>query len=205
MSGPAEFPCFLDVEASGFGPQSYPIEVAWSLPDGEIARCLIDISDVPSWTHWDPAAEEVHGIDRDRLHRNGWSVAYVAERLATDLGGRRVFTDAPTFDQAWLERLYAAVDRDMPFTCEHVDELLLSQIRRDDEAIWQAILRVDALKAEVGDVRKGKHSAGYDVGWLLSLWRRAGGAPIKMHHGVGPLPPASPTGTFLRFKPREPT
>jgi hypothetical protein len=215
MSLPAAYPCFLDVEASGFGSESYPIEVAWSLPDGEIVRCLIDVSDVPSWTYWDPAAEAVHGIDRDRLVRNGWSVAYVAERLRADLGGRSVYTDAPTFDQAWLERLFCVAggehlagddppaESQMPFVCEHIDELLLAELRRPDEAIWQTLQRIDAMKQELNAVRDGKHSAGYDVGYLLALWRHAGGAPIKMHHGVGPMPVATSTGTFLRVKLRE--
>lgn len=194
------FPCFLDVEASGFGPDSYPIEVAWNLPDGEITRCLISPEDVPTWTHWDAQAEQVHGIERDRLLRNGWSPSYVAGRLAADLGGRVVYTDAPAFDAAWLDRLFSAVDRPLPFTIEHSDELLLSVLRTAEGAVWEAILRLDALKDELRDVRSGKHSAGYDVGYLLSLWRHAHGEPIKMHHGIGPLPLTTATGTFLRMK-----
>ena len=74
------FPCFLDVEATGFGPESYPIEIAWSDEQGEIHRCLIDPTPIAAWTSWSDAAERVHGIDRERLHRNGWAPESVRQR-----------------------------------------------------------------------------------------------------------------------------
>jgi len=201
------FPCFLDVEASGFGPESYPIEIAWSLPDGSITRSLIAPQTVPSWTYWDPQAEQVHGIDRDRLRRNGWKPEVVVQRLRDDLAGRTVYTDAPTFDADWLRRLFSAVAASsvsgaeaLPFAVENVDELVLMDLRRPGEAIWQAMVRLDGIKADLNAVREGKHSAGYDVGYLLALWRQAHGESIKMHHGIGPLPMTTATGTFVRVK-----
>lgn len=199
MSG-TPYPCFLDIEATGFGPESYPIEVAWSLPSGEIQRCLISPETVPEWTAWNPEAERVHGIDRDRLLRNGWPPDYVADRLVADLNGLTVYSDAPDFDHAWLARLFRVVGRPMPFTFDHIDELLLRTLRREDEAIWQALARIERLKRDVAAVSSGKHSAGYDVGYLLALWRRAIGEPVKMNHGIGPLPPVTATGTFQRLK-----
>jgi hypothetical protein len=197
--GHEPYPCFIDLEATGFGPESYPIEVAWSLPSGEIRRCLISPASVPGWTAWDPAAERVHGIDRDRLLRNGWPPDYVVERLESDLAGATVFSDAPDFDAAWLARLFAVVGRTMPFALEHIDELLLRSLRRPEEAIWQTLARIERMKAEIAAMSSGKHSAGYDVGYLLALWRRAIGEPVKMNHGIGPLPPVTATGTFKRL------
>ena len=52
-------PTILDIEASGFGPGSYPIEVGLVLPDGD-AWCSL-IRPEPGWLHWDPSAEQVHG------------------------------------------------------------------------------------------------------------------------------------------------
>lgn len=194
------YPCFLDIEATGFGPESYPIEVAWSDANGAINRCLIDPTPIPSWTAWDHSAERVHGIDRDRLVRNGWPPDFVAERIAGDLGGRTVYTDAPDYDARWLGRLFAALGRPMPCTLEHVDELLIAHLRRDDQPVWQVMQRIAALKREVAAVSGGKHSAGYDVGYLIQLWRHANGEPVKMNHGIGPLPSTTTTGTFARLK-----
>lgn len=61
MSLPA-VPPILDVEAPGFGAGSYPIEVGYFLGDGT-AYCTL-IKPAANWTHWDPAAEAVHGIDQ---------------------------------------------------------------------------------------------------------------------------------------------
>lgn len=195
------FPCFLDVEATGFGPESYPIEIAWSDDHGEIHRCLIDPTPIAAWTSWSDEAERVHGIDRERLVRNGWAPDYVATRLSDDLRGRTVYTDAPDYDARWVGTLFSAVGKPLPFRFDHVDELLLGIVRRSDDAVWQAMVRIDELKREVAAVSSGKHSAGYDVGYLLQLWRRAHGGAVKMNHWIGPLPETTATGTFARVKP----
>jgi hypothetical protein len=197
------YPCFLDVEATGFGPESHPIEIAWSDTSGAINRYLIDPTPIAGWTAWDPAAERVHGIDRERLVRNGWPPDFVAERIAEDLGGRTVYTDAPDYDARWLGRLFHALGRPTPCVLEHVDELLIARLRRDDQPVWQVVQRIAALKREVAAVSGGKHSAGYDVGYLIQLWRHANGETVKMNHGIGPLPPTTATGTFARLKPHD--
>jgi hypothetical protein len=52
-------PLFVDFEASGLGPASYPIEVAFSAPrGGEPVGYLIDPQRAPGWRDWgrhDPA------------------------------------------------------------------------------------------------------------------------------------------------------
>jgi hypothetical protein len=194
------FPCMLDLEASSFGPNSYPIEAAWSDDDGEIHRCLISPEVVPSWTDWSDESEAVHGIDRGRLLRNGWDPDYVAARIEENLGGKIVYSDAPDFDGRWLQPLFAVVDRPVPFALEHIDELLIPMLRKPGELVYQAIQRIEELKAELQPKMAGRHAAGYDVGYLLALWRRARGETVKMNHGVGPLPQSSPTGTFLPIR-----
>ncbi len=194
------FPCFIDVEATGFGVDSYPIEIAWSDEAGEIHRCLIDPTPVPEWTAWGAEAEHVHGIDLERLRRNGWPPDYVATRLTEDLAGKVVYSDAPDYDRRWIGRLFTAIARPLSFQVDHIDELLLATLRAPEAPVWQTMARIDRLKNEVTAVSSGKHSAGYDVGYLLQLWRRARGDAVKMNHGVGPLPEMSATGTFLRVK-----
>jgi hypothetical protein len=193
-------PCFLDLEASGFGSGSYPISVAWNDHRGTIERLLISPASVPSWTDWDADAEKVHGLDRERLQRNGWSAAYVAGILNQSLDGRIVYTDAPEFDSRWIDRLFAAVDIPRSFTIQHADDLFLPLLQRSHELQWQAVARLDALKGRIRAVVPGHHDAGYDVGYLLQVWRAAQGHPVKMGHGIGPLPETTATGTFVRVK-----
>ena len=194
-------PCIMDLEASGFGDQSYPIEVAWCDDTGTINRLLIKPT-VPAWTWWSDEAEAVHGIDRDRLQRNGWDPEFVIAEINRDLAGRTVYTDAPDFDGAWLTKLYDAFDAPIPFVFEHIDELLLPLVQHDGEMMYQAVNRLAAIKDEVMANMAGKHSAGYDVGFLLQLWRRANGLETKMNHGVGPLPTTTFTGSFKVLKQR---
>ena len=194
------YPCFLDVEASGFGDTSYPIEIAWSNEVGDIQRYLINPASVANWVSWNPDSEKIHGIDRPRLERNGWDPEFVATRLTEDLHGKTVYTDAPEFDAAWVAQLFTAVKQPKPFRCEHIDELLLAMLRKPEDAIWQVMLRIEHIKNELANIRSGAHSAGYDVGYLLQLWRKAHGDAVKMNHGIGPLPLTTATGTFSRIK-----
>ncbi len=199
-----QLPAFLDCEASSFGRGSYPIAVAWSDAAGAISRCLIDPSSVPAWTDWDPAAERIHGIDRDRLARHGLPPAEVARRLEADLAGGCAHSDAPDYDGRWLGELFArALGRPPRFALAHADEVLLPRLLRPGELMYQAVSRLDALKARLRPLMAGAHDAGYDVGYLIQLWRAAGGAPVKMNHGAGPLPATTATGTFIRVR-REP-
>jgi hypothetical protein len=192
------YPCFIDVEASGFGPESYPVSVAWCDHTGEIRKALVRPE--PSWTYWDPQAERVHGIDRQRLLDNGWSAADVAARLEEDLRGLLAFSDAPEFDSGWLGTLYRAIDRPMPFTLDHADDLLVGASLRGSEMLWQAQARLDRTKEELRATASGRHDAGYDVGFLVALWRRALGETVKMNHGIGPVPELTATGSFRRVK-----
>ena len=48
-------PIVLDIEASGFGRDSYPIEIGYVLPDGG-SYCTL-VRPEANWTHWDPEAQ----------------------------------------------------------------------------------------------------------------------------------------------------
>ena len=52
---PLPAPTVLDVEASGFGRNSYPIEIGFVLPNGH-AYCSL-VKPEAHWTHWDVQAE----------------------------------------------------------------------------------------------------------------------------------------------------
>ena len=71
-----ELPPIIDVEASGFGRGSYPIEIGFALEDREVHSYLIKPQ--PSWTHWSDEAQAIHGISREQLQSDGLSVRDVA-------------------------------------------------------------------------------------------------------------------------------
>ncbi len=65
-----EWPRIIDFEASGLGPMSYPIEIAWSQRDGSIEEHLINPDTAPrseDWTgrNWNSCA--IHGLAREYL------------------------------------------------------------------------------------------------------------------------------------------
>lgn len=102
---------FIDFEASGLGPNSWPIEVGWSFDDGVTDSVLI--SPAPHWpmTAWDPKAERLHGITPRMLADLGLDAAATCERLEAALDRRIVYSDAPDWDSFWMLRLYQAAGR----------------------------------------------------------------------------------------------
>lgn len=115
-------PCVLDIEASGFGRSSYPIEVGYVMPDGR-AACML-VRPTPEWTHWDPAAEKIHGIARGTLVAHGQAVRDVALALNRDLAGRTVYCDGWAHDYPWLAALFEAAELRAGFRLESVSALL---------------------------------------------------------------------------------
>lgn len=97
---------FIDFEASSLGRHGYPIEVAWVFEDGNSESFLI--APIEKWTDWDPAAEAIHGISRERLASEGVATDIVAGRLVDALQGHQVFASAPSWDGKWLSKLLRA-------------------------------------------------------------------------------------------------
>jgi len=118
----ADLPCVLDIEASGFGRGSYPIEIGFVLPDGTAYCTLIAPDD--SWTHWDSEAERIHGISRSLLQRHGRSAHEVAAELNQRLAGRAVYCDNWAHDYAWLARLFESAAIAPTFRLRHLRELM---------------------------------------------------------------------------------
>ena len=118
----AALPCVIDIEASGFGRGSYPIEIGFVLPDGS-AWCTLVQPDT-DWTHWDEQAERMHGISRTLLARHGRSAREVAAELNERLAGRAVYCDNWAHDYAWLARLFDSASARPNFKLRHLRELL---------------------------------------------------------------------------------
>jgi hypothetical protein len=100
---------FIDLEASGLGTASWPIEVGWCFTTGRPDAILIKPDEDWAEEAWDPAAEILHGISRKKLARSGKSPGEVCARVNQALAGARVYSDAPDWDGFWLYRLFSAV------------------------------------------------------------------------------------------------
>jgi len=145
-------PCIIDIEASGFGVGSYPIEVGTVLADGS-AYCSL-ISPEPDWRHWEHSAEGVHGITREALQAHGKPAAVVAQALNERLRGHTVYTDAWYHDYQWLARLFDAADTQPAFKLEDLRELL------DDnaQARWHEV-----RQKVMATLRLNRHRASNDA------------------------------------------
>jgi len=99
---------FLDFEASSLSNHSYPIEVGWVFEDGRSDEYLI--KPATNWTDWDPRAQAIHNIPRERLVREGVSHIEVAQRMVADLAGHDLLASAPSWDGKWLSALLRAAN-----------------------------------------------------------------------------------------------
>jgi DNA polymerase III epsilon subunit-like protein len=156
-------PCIIDIEASGFGRRSYPIEIGYVLPDGR-ARCML-IRPTTQWTHWDDEAAHVHGITRETLMTHGKSPHEVATILNADLAGMVAYCDGWAHDYTWLAALFEEADMAPRFKLESVNRLLGdTQLSQLDEARRGAM-------AELGLTR---HRASNDARALQCALTRLG-------------------------------
>jgi hypothetical protein len=115
-------PPILDIEASGFGLGSYPIEVGVVMPDGK-SWCSL-VKPEPGWQHWDPNAAAVHHIQRDQLVQHGRTPQDIVQILNEWLRGMVVYSDAWAHDYTWLNKLYDAANRSPSFRLENLRALL---------------------------------------------------------------------------------
>ncbi|MDN3519273.1 hypothetical protein QWY84_16785 [Aquisalimonas lutea] len=99
-------PCFLDIEASGLEPGSFPVEIAWSLRDGTINGALVRPHPEFDMDSWDPRAEELHGLSIDYLEQHGEDAGVIISRLRAGTQGAPMYCDAIAFDPHWLEILW---------------------------------------------------------------------------------------------------
>ncbi len=114
--------CVMDIEASGFGRRSYPIEIGYVRDDGQ-SWCSL-VRPATGWQHWDKQAERVHGIARPTLLQHGRAVAEVAQHLNDGLAGRTVYCDGWAHDYTWLALLFEEAELVPRFKLESVNCLL---------------------------------------------------------------------------------
>ena len=154
-------PAIIDLEASGFGGESYPIEVGFVLPNGR-QECTL-VRPEPNWHHWDESAYQVHGISRELLVAFGRPAELVARWLNLRLTGLTVYSDAWGHDYAWLSVLYDAANMIPAFKLDH-----LARVTPECEpARWNKIHQ--SVEKELGLKR---HRASNDALMLQRTWLR---------------------------------
>lgn len=155
-------PTLLDIEASGFGRGSYPIEIGLARADG--SSCAFLVQPQAEWTHWDPKAELLHGITRGRLIREGHPVIEVARWLNDELAEIGVaYSDSWGYDNTWLSLLFHHAGMLPCFRLEALRRLLCERQLQ----LWKATK--EALIRECGIQR---HRAGEDARLLQLTFER---------------------------------
>jgi len=97
---------FIDFEASGLSPKSWPVEIGWAFADGDPVAHLIRPDESWPVAAWDPAAETLHGLSQKILHKKGEEPGKICEIANQALAGFDVYSDAPDWDGFWLYRLF---------------------------------------------------------------------------------------------------
>ena len=166
-----DLPRFLDFEASSLSDTSYPIEVAWSDPEGNVQSSLISPQSVDGWTDWSPASQKIHQIPREELIASGKPPAWVCARMREDLGGQILFTDSVRYDGFWLARLFTAAGEQPAFTLASSTDLIVKRLSPTVQGRARALSRLAELEVVARSRVPQAHRAAWDVKYLLELWK----------------------------------
>jgi hypothetical protein len=176
---------FIDVEASSLGRASYPIEIGWCLPDTrEVGSVLVrPPGSFEAWD-WDPVAEQLHGISRLTLVRDGQRSGPAARQFAEATKGRRLFADS-AMDGWWMKRLFQTAKLAPPPFVEDFYKLLDVVIRPeptivDGDPIALRLARAELQGALIDQAYESarrtapkRHRAGDDARHLYTVYCEA--------------------------------
>jgi hypothetical protein len=151
----ADRPLIIDVEASGFGGTSYPIEIGVALDDGH-KYCTL-VYPEREWTHWNEEAEKVHRISRDILETYGKPTRQVAETLNELLANRTVYTDGWVVDKPWITTLFHAARVELRFRVSPLEMILCEPQMQ----IWH-----DEKDRVLATLDLSRHRASHDA-WVI--------------------------------------
>lgn len=119
----------------------------------------------PEWPEgdWNEVSEEVHGIPRSDLD-DADLAEDVAHWLLEVIAGRTLVSDAPEFDQHWLDRLLGEPGPQI----DDFDRVLWMAFSQEDGTVAPGRLN-KAYKNRLN--RKVLHRAGEDAANLCYAWR----------------------------------
>jgi hypothetical protein len=98
---------FIDFEASGLHPDSYPIEVGIFGEAGLSHERLIQPAHY--WQHWSHDAQDLHQISRQQLVTEGTPVTLVAQELNALFANKILWAES-NMDVLWMQVLFEAAD-----------------------------------------------------------------------------------------------
>lgn len=153
-------PYIMDIEASGLGRGSYPIEIGFVTPQ-EKAYCTL-IRPPENWQHWDESAEALHHIPRSILERNGKDIAFVCNWLNQLLIGKTVYSDGWANDMCWLGQLFNEAEQTQKFKIESILTLLSEQEREQWTYVHDKIVASEPLM---------RHRASSDALMILKTYK----------------------------------
>ncbi len=152
-------PIIIDIEASGFGRQGYPIEVGF-IDENKKTWCAL-IKPEKEWLHWDVQAESIHKISRAVLEQHGKSAELIASQLNEILSDKVVYTDGWAHDYVWLNQLFASVGQTPRFKLQDLRYIL----NETQMTHWHTTK--DTVVQEMAIVR---HRASADAKVLQQTW-----------------------------------
>jgi len=120
-----DIPTIIDIEASGLGRGTYPIEIGFITEVKKIGCTLI--KPIPQWTTWHLEAEALHGISRELLTEKGKDIIWVAKWLNQHFQDRTVYSDGWGNDMCWLGSLFNEAEIVQTFKIESLLTLLTEQ------------------------------------------------------------------------------
>ena len=195
MSSPSP-PVFLDLEASGLGPDCYPIEVGWAAVNnsGVIVSEAILIRPPEARMLrgvWDPLAQQLHGISLDELRSQGRDPMDVARLMNAALVGRTLYSDSP-FDRMWLQALFEEAHERMDFeiAAKGADTVVVELADR----LGTGDLDYTAAEREAARLAPRTHRAAADATYWATLWK-------LVRDGYRAEPDARPDLGSVRMKP----
>ncbi|WP_440905007.1 hypothetical protein ACMZOO_01660 [Catenovulum sp. SX2] len=145
-------PNIIDVEASGFGRGSYPIEVGLALSSGRRFCTLIEPHE--SWQHWQRTAEDTHKISLQEVLLFGKDIKWVANQLNSILVGQTVYSDAWGNDSSWVGKLFEQAEVRQKFKIDSIVNLLTER----QMEIWH-----DTKEALAANSKDARHRASNDA------------------------------------------
>lgn len=154
-------PIILDIEASGFGKDSYPIEIGF-IDENLHTWCTL-IKPEADWQHWDKSAEHMHAITRESLLNHGKTSEIVAETLNEKLRDKIVYTDGWMHDFTWISLLFDSAHLAPRFKLEDLRHVLTSK----QQDCWHTV-----KNNILADLKTHRHRASIDAKVLQLTWLR---------------------------------
>jgi hypothetical protein len=152
-------PSIIDIEASGFGKGSYPIEVGYVSRSGKRWCSLITPCD--HWQHWNASAEQLHHIKRETLLSNGRSVEAVATHLNDAFLNQTVYSDGWLQDYTWINNLFEVANIAPHFKLQDLRTILTPY----QQSVWH-----NTKQKILNELQISRHRASADAQVLQMTW-----------------------------------